>query len=469
MKTTLPNILLIVMDATRVDHVSCYGYHSHTTPNLDTLAASGIIFENAFATSAWTPPSFASIFSGCYPSMHKVTGKNLVFGDNIASLPQVLSENGYHTACFSTTAWINATRGFDRGFDNFVETWRRSSRSPKYGLGALLALGKKFLYGRDKYTRHLNSSLRHWLSDVRRDDNPFFICAHYHNTHSPYRPPRAFKKKFALSDERNYDVRKLLHVSTKAGAYGYMAKKIAVSEAEFDVIKAWYDGELSYMDYHIGELVSSLKKMGYFENTVLIITADHGENFGEHGLAFHQFCLYDTLIHVPLIIVAPSLHKKAARIKTLVSLVDLFSTILDLAGIDTGPYEHIDGRSFASFEEDSHRDYILAEYQPPDTILNILRTRYPDFDYSLYQRSMRCVRTREYKFIRYSDGQEEFYDMIHDPLENNNLIGHGIGAEEDLGSILSDWEVRFNEDDVEVRTPEEDKEIRKKLELLGYL
>jgi len=463
-----PNILLLVMDATRSDHLSCYGYHRSTTPHLQRLAEDGMLFQNAFSAAPWTPPSFASLFTGCYPSRHKVSGKNLVFDKDLVTLPQVLLENGYNTSCFSTTASINIVRGFSKGFDNFVEIWRRSKEIRDFDIKNIGTIVKKVVYGRDKYTYYMNRMIQKWIKRNSLSGKPFFICAHYHNPHSPYKPPKPFNKAFCEAAANQYDGEKLNFLSRRGG-YSYMAKQVSVTEEEFDIIKTWYDGEIAYLDFRINELIQYIKDLGLYENTLTIITADHGENFGEHGLMYHQFCLYDTLIHVPLVVVWPRLFKGGGEITNLVSLVDLFPTILEILNIDVSGCGHLDGKSFASFKNEEYHPCIFAEYEPSRGVLGIFQTKYPEFDYSVYDRSIKCIRTKNYKFIQYSDGYEELYDVQNDAQERQNVLERYSEVSDELKQRLKHYTDSFGRDREVGIVVEEDEEVRKNLRSLGYL
>jgi len=463
-----PNILLLVMDATRFDHLSCYGYRRNTSPNLERLAEDGVLYQNAFSAAPWTPPSFASLFTGCYPSRHKVTGKNLVFNKDLVTLPQVLLAHGYNTACFSTTAGINLVRGFGRGFDNFVEIWRRSKRFRQLDYKAVSAIIKKLINGGDKYTNYMTKMMKKWIRNNQLTGNPFFICAHYHNPHSPYKPPRPYNKMFSKEMISKYDMGKLKGLS-KRGGYGYMAKTVPVTKEEFDVLKSWYDGEIAYLDFRINELIEYMKESGLYENTLIVITADHGENFGEHDLMYHQFCLYDTLIHVPLMIIFPSLVKGGRRIDSLVSLIDLFPTLLDILGIDASEYGHVNGRSIASFKNEVFHPCIFAEYEVSEGVLRLIKEEYEDINIDAFKRGIKCIRNLEYKLVQYSNGDEEFYDLRNDAAENNNLAKERFDVKDDLKNELRKWTKSFEGAKLEPKKLEEDEEMRSNLEALGYL
>ncbi len=335
-----PNIILLVMDAVRADHLSCYGYHRRTSPNIDKIAKRGVLFEKAFSAADWSPPSHVSIFTGKYTSYHKTLGRNVFLGKENLTIADILSSNGYSTIGISGNIIISPEFKFDKGFQKYI-TMDTSYRSFKFIKQSPKDFIRTLIYGPDRYTYRINEIIKRFLSKHDRK-NPFFMFINFYNCHAPYDPPRPFKKRFCGSfdeptlfiteflskkifrntkekiTDSDSDIQKLNYIASDDGQYSFIEKELEVSPEEWEIIKSWYDGEISYLDYRIGELLNFFEDRGFHDNTLLILTSDHGENFGEHGLATHQFCLYDSLLHVPLIMAYPEAIPEGKKISNLV-------------------------------------------------------------------------------------------------------------------------------------------------------
>ena len=459
-----PNILLIVMDCARFDYLSAYGYSQPTTPHLERLASDGVLFKNAFAAAPWTPPSHASLFTGTYPSKHGVdVNENLYLSAENRTLAEMLAENGYRTFGFLPDVHLSSVRGFEKGFQDFTELWRIPRFHLEYDW--LTCLARNFLFGRDKRTYYTNRVLQRWLKDNYSHTDPFFIFVNYKTLHNTYSPPPEFRRRF---EHRNpgIDMDKVRYYSRRGG-YSYMARQLELTEDELLLAQSWYAGALAYLDFRLGELFAYLKELGAYDNTLIIVTADHGENFGEHHLAYHLFCLYDTLLHVPLIVSCPSLLPRGQEVAGLVSLVDVVPTVVDLLGLEKerGSFH---GHSLLPMnrQTDSH-EYIVAEFGRPQAMLERLATRFPGHDFSAFDRGLRCIRTPEYKFIAGSDNSEELYALQDDPGEAHNCVNELGDVAADLRAKLGAWRTSIGVT-YQGQQSKEDAALVKALEQLGY-
>lgn len=217
---------------------------------------------------------------------------------------------------------------------------------------------------------------------------------------------------------------KLKFIATAIGQFAFMAKRLHVSNKEWDVVKSWYDGEIAYLDQRLGEVFTFLREEGLLENTLLIITADHGENFGEHGFASHHFNLYDSLLHVPLLISYPEMIPKGRKLKGVVSTVDIFPTIMSMLGIETEDGS-IQGKSLYPFDEKHMNRFVCAECGK-SVINSPWRRHIPGFqmfknEIEKYDKGLKCLRNGQFKYILFSDNAEELYDVKKDPLETNDI------------------------------------------------
>jgi arylsulfatase A-like enzyme len=461
--TQRPNILLIVMDATRFDYLSAYGYPRATTPNLDRLAENGVLFDQAFASAPWTPPSHASLFTGTYPSKHRVdVNENLHLNEKNRTLGEILSDNGYRTFGVLPDVHLSSVRGFHKGFQEYIETWRIPYFHLEYDW--MECLMRNVIWGRDKRTYYTSRVIQRWLKKNANTTDPFFVFVNFKTVHNSYQPPRSFKRKFEARYP-NADMRKVKYYSKKGG-YSYMARRLELTEEEFLVIKSWYSGAVAYLDFRIGQLIQYLKDIGEYENTLIIVTADHGENLGEHHLAYHLFCLYDTLLHVPLIMSCPALLPRGRRISELASLVDVLPTILELLELE-GEGVNMQGTSLVPFNGGNYHDEIFAEFGRPHSMVQRLQSEFPGHDFSPFDRGLQCIRTKDYKLIAGSDGTEELYDLKADPAETRNRLDELPDVTTALRSRLSQWhpatDLPFKSEHVV-----EDEAVIKALRALGY-
>lgn len=490
-----PNIVLIVVDTARADHLSCYGYHRPTTPNIDRVAAEGVLYQNAIAPAPWTLPSHASLFTGLYASRHGVHGRHHVLSDRFPTLQGWLAGQGYQTLGISNNSWISASFGFNRGFHTFIQLWQYvqtsadvadlkralASSNGEQSVGnawQMLRQGNPLLnmvngvYGRffrRRYSgsRRTTAELHKWLSTRRLAQQPFYVFINYLEPHLEYKPPRPFDMLHA--DDRAA-ARDMLKRDQIRLAWEYIAGIRGVAPEEFHTLQALYDGELSYVDHRIGELRDYLEGHGVLDDTLLIITSDHGENIGEHDLMDHQYCLYDTLLRVPLIIRYPRRFPPGSVGDTHVNLVDLFPTVMDVLDAENDPVRaELQGGSLAP-DSLRPRPFAVAEYLTPQPSIEALARKYPAGRAHIlkYDRTLRAIRSEDFKLIVSSDGQDELYDLGDDPDELTNVIASRPGDAVRLRATLNEWLASF-----EPGTPDEepvpDPAILRRLEDLGYL
>ncbi len=492
-----PNVVVILIDTLRADHLGCYGYARPTSPCIDAIAAGGVVYERAISPAAWTPPAHASLFTGAYPSRHGVERSRLVLSPALVPLPEALRRHGYRTYGVSSNYWLSRETRFDRGFDHFVESWQlvqargvnpalfRQERrqglgldgvGERRGLARLGAAAVNGLYERatralrrrfhawDDGAWRVNRVVRRWAREWSRSDEPFFAFIHYMEPHLRYAPPGRYR---TLHAPAGVSRRRLGAVNQDP--WRYLAGRAPMSEADFEILRALYDGEVSYVDARVGEIYGLLRQRGLLRNTFVVVTSDHGENLGEHQLMDHAYCLYDTLLRVPLIVSGPAEFPPGERVPDQVQTLDLFPTILDLADIrDEDLRAQAQGRPL--FQASLQDRVAVAEYLEPQPPVAVLRQRYPDFDGSRFDRALRAVRTARHKYIWASDGRDELYDLEVDPGETRNLVSTEPETAAAMRAWLADW-VRSAGAGVADRglELELDTVTRRRLEELGYL
>jgi arylsulfatase A-like enzyme len=442
-----PNILLIVLDSVRKDHLSAYGYDRPTTPRLEEFSGRATRYEEAIAAAPWTPPSHGALFSGKYPSNVGVLGRTPDYDESQPHVADRLSEAGYTTFGFSNSHHTGPDRGFDRGFDFYHDILSL----PRF-------MGKMYEPSLD-YVRHLYDyfvndyddsafQLRRLRTQIDRSEDPFFGFINCNSAHSPYNPPEEFTSEFeSYFDDWDAVDRESARAVGDRDGYEYMMDELEMTETEWDLVKCWYDGEIRYLDYLLGNFFEFLRARDCFENTMIVVTSDHGEHFGEHGLAYHQFSLSEILINVPLVVKWPD-QETAEVSEELVSLVDFMPTAIDVA---TGsPPSDADGRSLRSADPP---ETVFAEYgRPPEPLQEKLDPYRETFDQ--YDRGLQAARTDEHKLVcevpgeetlyRIDDGQETEIDDEELAAELGDRIDRRLGSlptgtyDEDLADHVTD-------------------------------
>ncbi|MGI9076121.1 MAG: sulfatase [Gemmatimonadaceae bacterium] len=401
----VPNVLLLILDTVRAQNLSLYGYAKPTTPNLEKWAAEGIRFDRTFATSSWTLPSHAAMFTGRHAhELSIVKGKRVMWAapldDEYPTLAEAFTRAGYATGGFAANpSYITWEHRLNRGFIHF-EDFIVTIHSFVTGsmIGRIVAdnqrvrefLGRRGL--NRKSAAELNVHVMEWLDKL--DDRPFFVMGNYYDAHTPLYVPAPFDSIFG--DSGLVPGKRPYHVSS-------------------------YDGAIAYLDQQVNLLLSELRGRGLLDKTLVIITSDHGEQWGEHGKIFHGNSMYRQLLHVPLVMRFPGRIPKGEVVRTPVSLIDLPATILSMAGLENdGRYP---GKSLAGQFNGSN----TAVYPP---ILSATSRVPPNSHISLIASG--------FHYIRMHDGREEIYDLDNDPLDSLNLVAtpRGQAALPEIRGIL---------------------------------
>lgn len=408
----VPNVVLLVMDTTRADALSCYGSPRKTSPHIDQIAAEGTLYERAYANAPWTLPSHATMFTGLLPSQHGATGENMHLDDRFVTLAEVLSKHGYRTFGWSANANISRRANTAQGFERFV-----LHPFGKYPQRFLLAnLAKDWLHLTDYGARHANALAKQWIRQCQEAGDPFFIFINYMEMHSFYGSTPNLRRWFASGRA----LRKALSITQYVGHYGNGTASTAPEN--FRLLRTLYDGDMTYLDRCIGELADYLRSLGILDNTLLIITSDHGEEFGEHRLVGHSFGIYNSLLHVPLIIRYPKRFAPGRRHRQLAQLSDLFPTILDALDIPCTGTHPLDGRSLLAPLKQGTRPYAVAEKHYHADWIGEFLGPLGKWNGIPLQRRLRCIQDDRFKYIWSSLGHDELYDLREDPQEQKNLI-----------------------------------------------
>jgi arylsulfatase A-like enzyme len=462
---TLPDVVLVVFDTARRDRFGCYGYPRPTTPTTDTLAREGTVVETMVSNAPWTLPSHASLFTGLYPSQHGAewrAGRRLGPGVR-TTLAELLQRAGYETVCATSNGLISAHTGLARGFARYVHRsdldrgWRRRAR-----------LARKILSGGDAGGRAINAWLREQLPSVRR---PMFLFVNYLECHWPYAPPRRLQRlvggpRLGLRDELRF--RRML--AERVGPWD----AIAMADAEtLAVYSSLYDAEHRNVDELLDELLDTLRRSGHLGEgeTIVMVTSDHGDHIGEHGLADHQGSLDDHLTAVPFVAWGPGIVPRR-RIASLYEFVDVLPSVASALGLpwpDGVPEERRTGLLGAREAEQDGLAFAEWRAWGPEDLARVSR-RHPRYDFAPLLRDLRAVRDGRFKLVEGSDGTRALFDLSEDPAEDRDV---SISHPREVARLASALEARLGPWTDEAEGPgltrEQEAEIEGHLTELGYL
>ncbi|MBN2312134.1 MAG: sulfatase [Candidatus Hydrogenedentes bacterium] len=363
-----PNVLVYLIDTLRLDHVGCYGYSRDTSPSLDALARDGVQFTQLVPQSSWTRPSIGSLLTSTYPHVHGAEDRFDVLRTGLPSLAECLAEAGYETHGLMTNPNCLPKWGFGNDFMRFVDVDSTQWREADDALVTEVALDTiRTVAGR-----------------------PWFLYVHTMGPHGPHEAPSPeYRDKFVRA------------------SYDDLGDR-----AQYERILDLYDGEIAYTDMQLGRLIERLKAEGEYDNTLIVVLSDHGEQLGEHGHVGHGYSLFEQELRVPLVVKLPGNAHRGEQRHGLIEIVDLAPTILDLAGAPPGP-----GLSGCSFAELFEADPEAAE-----------RIGYSSL--TICRKSQRAAKTTRHKFIEdFVGGTKHWFDLEHDPLEQSPAQAPLPGAE----------------------------------------
>jgi arylsulfatase A-like enzyme len=481
-----PNIILVVWDTVRADHLSLYGYHSETTPFLDAFASDSVVFEKAYAASPWTLPSHASLFTGLYPSQHGAHAEHMVLDASFRTAAEIFQDNGYQTVCFSNNAYISDYHNMLQGFEDiwFKGQWAEEIERKSSGLEKRVhsfyswiwnSLNLQFFARFMKNPASLwdnpdasttTEAASEWLEKGREGDKPFFLFINYMDAHLPYNPKEEYAKNFLDGDQLEASYRKDLRYPPFK--YFLDLSLSPYSDSDIAIINGLYDGCLRSLDDALEELVTRVEDLGYGEDTMIIITSDHGEYLGERDRLAHGLGLHDELLHVPLLIRYPVLFEPGTQNEQAVTHVDIFETMLGVAGIAERPEGMPEVRSLSNLD-DKYRA-VFGEFRFP---LHVLTSASLMDDNTNLFVEQKTIHTNEKQFIWKSRGEFEYYNVIEDPLEVNNLYSEDNEEAEEMYLQLMNWfdslYIPRPRLDSKNLSSDESLELKERLRALGYI
>jgi len=428
------NVLIVSVDTLRADHLGFHGYARPTSPHLDALVAGGAVFEHAISTSPWTLPSYGTLFTGLEPARHRagisarreaafgqdrdeVSGDYQALAGDAATMAELFAAQGYATAAFVSNPYLDPGSGIDRGFGTFAQYLNRAAA------GVELA------------TR--------WIRE--HDDQPWFVFLHLMDPHTPYTPPPPYGTRFAG--------REFAAVEGWPPSIDVLRAQ-APDPALKSLLVDFYDGEIAYTDEQIGRLLRDIGFPAQRERTIVVFHSDHGEEFWEHGLFEHGHALFEESLHVPLAFVAPGLVPAGTRVAPRISTVDVFPTVLELAGIPVPG--GLDGRSL-----------VPAWAAEPSGAA--LEPRACLSEATLYgPRELKSWSRSDEKLVTDGAARSLLFDLATDPLEQHDVSAANAARVQALRELFRARAERTQHAAAAGAGAAFDRERRAELERLGY-
>ena len=451
------NIIMFIVDALRPDHLSANGYARATSPNMDRLAKEGTSFSNAYCPFPWTNSSILSAFTGVYPHNHGVRlVSNNKFNESVTTLPEILKSHGFRNAYLDVD--VLSEPAMKKGFQEFNPLRWKIENKIKRSIYKIFN-PKNFL---GLTEQHTGIAIR-WIK--KHSGDKFFLCHHPIDLHWPYWPPKPYDHMFDSGYKGSHDFNTLAGGKLARGDVLFGHVKFQKEEMEHAI--AHYDGAIKYVDTQIGRILDTLKEIGLEDETLVILTSDHGENFGEHDFYFqHAASLYEPSIRIPLIFKHPRLVPKGKIIKQRVQNIDIMPTIMDMLNVPL--IDRIDGISLLPLlkgETLKCREFIFAE-SLEEHFKGHKRIFFPGI-----KGKWRTMIIGDWKIIYIPHPQNdifELYNLKDDPDEKNNLIS----KEKEIASemkkrILEFLKQQSNEGDADLSSM--DDKSKKLLRELGYM
>lgn len=372
------NVIVYVIDSLRWDKFRIHNPKSRVqTPNLDAFFKRSVVFTNAYVQGNWSKSTAASLFTSMWPSLHQGHLAKSKLPKGVKLPQQLFKRAGFHTIGLIANGYVSERQGYHRGFDKYYNyiTMKGPSRGERIFRETMAWLDKK-------------------------GDKPFFLYLQTVDPHLPYRPPMKYRKLYFDFSKRP---RPSLNPNNTGSVADWLQKsKKTLSPRNWEYYNALYDGEITYTDHHFGLFIAYLKKRKLLENTVIVVTSDHGEEFRDHNSVGHGHTLYDELLHVPLVIFAPGLVPEGRVVTTTTEVIDVMPTVLEMAGLR--PYDKHRGKS------------LLPLLRGPEPLM-------PLAAFCAMGSLASAIMIGRYKLIRYYawGGKDMIFDLKSDPKEQHDL------------------------------------------------
>jgi arylsulfatase A-like enzyme len=473
-----PNVLIVLWDTVRADHLTPYGYTARpTTPRLDAFAKEATLYERAVSRGMWTLPSHSSIFTGLAESTHGAWARTYWLDNRHETLAERLGGAGYDTFAFSTNIIVNTEGNVVQGFQTFETSYPR----PDARKGRYLKASRQHTRGKLIETDASNeiapafagSNGEKWGKAVFKDaapvahqalmdfvaerpgaaqNAPWFAYLNLMEAHSPRIPSLASRRK-VIADDALIE----LGLATDASVTGlmeYVIGKRELTPEQIRAIESVYDASLRDLDDATGDLFDDLRARGILDDTVVIVVADHGEMLGEHRTFEHRYAMWDPLLHVPLIVRYPKAFAPGARVAERVTTADLFSTIVELAGLPR--VEGVESTSLVN--RTVFEPVVVSQMLDPFSfrMASLLET-YPDVPRDPFTATYCVGYQQDWKLIYAANDQHGLFDLARDPQELVNLYAAEAGKAKELEDGLLAFENRLVPYDETLRDPQDQK------------
>jgi len=438
-----PDIILISIDTLRPDHLGCYGYRQPTSPTIDRLAGGGVRFENAISTTSWTLPAHAALFTGLYDSAHGLVDNGLRLAENHVTLAEVLGQAGYQTAGFFGGPYLHPAFGVGQGFETYESCMTKLPDDASERLVRAQSSIPDSVSHADITGPRTLKKFKHWLA--KADERPMFVFLHFWDVHYDYIPP---KKYIEMFDPDYKGQLSSVNFMRNPAIHRFMAPR------DLQHLLALYDGEIRFTDDILGQILAELERSGRGQQTLIVVTSDHGEEFFEHGGKGHTRTLFDEVVKIPLIFCWPGHLREGAVVPDQVRLIDVMPTILALAAVELET--EVQGRDIS--------ELLRGDSLPEQSALCEL----------MVFEKMRALRTRRMKVIKPlgSPGQA-YFDLRRDPNERRRISSLTAPAkallkelEEATRESLSLYASLTRGQSQEMQISEE---MRQRLRSLGYI
>lgn len=456
-----PNVIWITLDSVRADHTSLDGYERDTTPELASVAAAGHGFPNCIAHSRATLSSSGAILTGLAPSRSTLGIYGQVLPEDVRTVPERFREAGYRTAALSGNSFVGPETGLDRGFDRYQ--WLTSSTmhtlGPRVLLGYLRNIRKHSAGLSLDPSKHstpylMNALAKRWIADLR-DDRPFFYYLHYNEPHRPYYPPLAYRERFTDDIDASPAEAGEIAMRVHRNLHEIIADGTDLSDREWEALHAMYDAEIAYTDMMLGRLLRWIREQD-LGDTIVVVTADHGELFGEYGLLSHKFVLHDGVTRVPLVLSGLD-DSLVVGDEDVVQHVDVMRTLLARAEADT------DGMLGYDLRED-RREFAISQRGPPD--FEPMVRHNPDYDTDRFHDGLlTALRTADWKYQQ-SEDRSDLFDL---PDEDADVQTEHSDVTERLAGWLSAWLEENGQPVAQSREGDFSEATKRQLRELGYI
>lgn len=422
------NVLLITVDTLRADHLHCYGYDRKTTPNFDAVAREGVLYRYVIAQRGLTWPSLTSMMTSMYPHTHGVRDNGIRLDPSKITMPELLKKKGYTTGAVLRNMLNAPNRGFD---------------------------SKLLLKGRNG-ERLATSGAVKWLK--QNAGKRFFLWVHYLAPHRPYVPPPPFDTMWGKPDAERVD-NELDDITLD---------KKKLTDAQLDQVVSLYDGEVAYVDSEIGIILDTLNGLNLKEKTLVVLSADHGEELYDHNFYFYHGCsIYDSVLQVPLIIRLPGVVPVRKRVLTTVQIVDIAPTIFDLLSLPASPT--FEGKSVRKLM-DAPRDVVdttsFSEIEDKVFSIRMDHWRYIMNPANYHPQGDPYYKATDERRNGYTIAPEELYDLDNDPDETENVFKSNPEVAAQLKETLQKW---VQQSKTKYQPQKMDEKTLEELKALGYV